>query len=123
MMHWEGINQRKFPRAQYKCKIKVMGKNSAPVIDTYTENIGSGGICIVLDNAFELFEDVALELFLDGEQKALTCTGTVVWVVKRHPKDKGQKVRFDIGIEFLNISQDDKKRIVKLVEKLLSSVT
>ena len=123
MMNWEGINQRKFPRAQYKCKIKVLGKKLFPAIDTYTENIGSGGICIVLDKAFELFEDIGIELFIDGEKKALTCTGIVVWVVKKYSKEKGQKVSFDIGIEFLNISQYDKKMIVKLVEKILSSVT
>ena len=99
-----------------------MGKTPEQVVDTCTENIGSGGICIILDDSFELFEDVALEIFIDDE-KPLICTGTVVWVVKKHPVGKVQKVSFDTGIEFLNISQEDKKKIVRLVEKLLSSST
>jgi Tfp pilus assembly protein PilZ len=124
MMYWEGINQRKFPRAQYRCKITVVGKVHSLCEDTYTENIGAGGICLILEKPFELFEDVALELFIEDNNKtSINCTGTVVWVVKKHPQKNDQKTRFDTGVEFLNISREDKKRILNLVEKLLSSGT
>ncbi len=119
-MFWEGINQRKFPRARYKCRIMVSGKDLDPAVDASTENIGSGGICVVLEDRFELFEDVALEIYLDDGKKPVNCTGMVVWVVKRHPKTVDQKALYDMGIEFLNICREDKKRIEKLVDKLLT---
>ncbi len=120
-MYWEGINQRNFPRARYKCSINVMSKAQSPPIVTYTENIGAGGVCLILEKPFELFKDVSMEIFLEDMTLPLKCTGTVVWVVKKHLKKKGQGPVFDTGVEFLNISREDKKRIVDLVEKLLSA--
>jgi Tfp pilus assembly protein PilZ len=119
-MFWQGINQRKFPRACYRCRIKVEGKTPDLILEALTENIGAGGICVKLEDRFELFEDVALEIYLDDGKKPVNCTGMIVWVVKHHPMTGAQKAMYDMGIEFLNICREDKKRIEKLVDKLLT---
>lgn len=120
-MTWEGINQRKFPRVSYKCLIRVAKAGHEEVIETFTENIGSGGICVVLEKNFGLFETVAMEIFLDEAISSIKCHGTIVWVVKRHPVSKSELERYDTGIEFRDISDVDRESITRLVQDILES--
>ena len=120
-MAWEGISRRKFPRVRYKCLIKLSRSGKEATIETYTENIGSGGICVVLNEKCKLFENVTLEIFMDGDKNPLLCEGSVVWIVKRHPMKKSEKVQYDTGIEFKNITEDDRERIEQLVQNILDS--
>lgn len=122
-MTWEGINQRKFPRVNYKCLIRVSKSGREEIIDTFTENIGSGGICVVLEKDFGLFERVKLEIFLGDELSPITCEGSIVWVVKRHATTKQERDRFDTGIEFQDILDDDRDRINRLVQDILNAET
>ena len=121
MMMWEGINQRKFPRVNYKCLIRISKGDEEEVIDTLTENIGAGGICVSLDRGFELFESVALEVYLKDQGKPISCGGTIVWVVKRHPANKWEKSSYDTGIEFVDISDEDRADVSRLVEDIIGS--
>ena len=120
-MFWEGINQRKFPRAEYKCNLRLLRKRYSPGMDAYTSNIGAGGICVVLEDPLELFEDVEIELYVKEGQRPVSCTGTIVWVVRSGQPGKGRNAGYDTGIEFLNITREDKKQIEILVQKLLDS--
>ena len=119
---WDGMNRRKFPRANYKCTIRVKTKDEkSRNIEAYTENVGQGGISVVLNENMELFKDVGLEVVLQNDSAPIRCDGTIVWVVKKsEPRDK-KAVMYDIGIEFLNLKEADRKRIEKVVEKILSS--
>lgn len=121
---WEGINQRRFPRVSYKCRIRVSGDGGEKIIDALTENIGAGGICVVLDTAFELFEKVSVDVFLDDKTPPVTCPGSVVWVVKRHPAGPSNAAggfTYDTGIEFSGLTAEDKSKISALVEYILQA--
>ena len=118
---WEGINQRKFPRVNYKCRIRLSGESGDSVLETQTENIGAGGICVVLEKGLQLFAPVHLDLFLDEKNPPISCGGTVVWVVKRHPMSQAGVFKYDTGIEFTGISPEDKKRVSDLVEYILQA--
>jgi hypothetical protein len=120
MMMWEGIDQRRFPRVNYKCLIRMSKGDQEEVIDTFTENIGAGGICVTLDQDLGLFETVSLELFLGESDEPIACDGTIVWVVKSHPVNKWEAPKFDTGVEFININEDDRQKVFALVESLLN---
>lgn len=120
-MIWEGINQRKFPRVNYKCLIRVSKDGREEVIDTFTENIGAGGICVILERNFGLFEEVDLKVFLGEKEGPIACKGTIVWVVKRHPANAAEPVRYDTGIEFQDIIEKDRQRVASLVSSILGS--
>lgn len=119
IMTREGINQRKFPRAKYKCLIRVSRKSRAKEVETFTENIGSGGICVVLGENIGLFEKVKLEVFLGTEKGAVSCGGVVVWVVKRHPMGPSGSSKYDTGIEFSNMCEEDRRSISNLVGHIM----
>ena len=120
---WNGINRRKFPRASYKCLITIKKRLTAKTISTHTENIGAGGICVMIKEDLGLFQGVDLELFLEDTRPPIKCGGTVVWVViKSEPKQKGSYI-YDTGIEFIDARPEDRDRISEAVEKILKSQT
>ncbi len=117
---WNGINRRKFPRANYKCLISIKKRLTSKTISTQTENIGAGGICVMIKEDLGLFQGVDLELFLDESTPPVKCGGTIVWVVKKtNPKEKAVPL-YDTGIEFIDIRPEDRDRITDVVESIMT---
>jgi hypothetical protein len=118
---WNGIDRRKFPRAVYKCLITIKRRVGATTISTHTENIGAGGICVLIKEDLGLFQGVDLEIFLDDGNPPIKCGGTVVWVVKKAAARAKGNVLFDTGIEFIDIRPADQDRITEIVESILKA--
>lgn len=118
---WNGINRRKFPRANYKCLIVIKKRLTSKTISTQTENIGAGGICVIIKEDLGLFQGVDIELYLDDNKTPVKSGGTIVWVVKKsQPKQKGTPL-YDIGIEFIDIRPEDRERVAAVVEQILKT--
>ena len=117
---WDGINRRKFPRANYKCLITIKRRLNAKTISTQTENIGAGGICVLVKEDLGLFQGVDLELFFEEKMPPIKCGGTVVWVVRKTGSKKGVYI-YDTGIEFIDIRPEDRDKISELVEIILKT--
>ena len=118
---WNGINRRKFPRANYKCLITIKKRLTAKTISTNTENIGAGGICVIIKEDLGLFQGVDLELFFEDGKPPIKSGGTVVWVVKkREPKQKSSFL-YDTGIEFIDVRPEDREKITDIVEQILKT--
>ena len=111
-MMWEGINRREFPRVNYPCKVIIMGSGPKEVISTHTENIGTGGICVVLSKELPKFSPVRVILYLKDSQGPLECNGRIVWSFKT-------AVDFDTGIEFMEVNSVGQNRIEKIVQECL----
>ncbi|MFH1837434.1 MAG: PilZ domain-containing protein [Candidatus Omnitrophota bacterium] len=117
------MNSRKFPRINYKCRIKVQKNGKEERMETFTENIGQGGICVSLPADIGIFEEVTLEMFLGEEKGIIQCLGKVVWVVKGHPANREDTVMYDTGIEFVDLVKQDKEKVEALIEDLLTGKT
>jgi Tfp pilus assembly protein PilZ len=120
---WNGIDRRKFPRVHYKCLIYLRRKDSSKTINTYTENLGAGGLCVILKEDLGLFQGVSLEIDLEnGVPGNIKCSGTVVWVIKkRSMKEKGA-LQYDTGIEFVDIKDEGSDRISKIVDANIKNI-
>lgn len=116
---WNGMNKRSFPRADYPCKIKVRQKGASDAIVTRTENIGCGGVCVILNKNLGLFKEVELEINLENGLQLVKCDGRIVWVVKRESVGGLKPPVFDTGIEFVNLKDEYKDRIDKIIQKVL----
>ena len=106
---WEGMNQRRFPRVQSRCILKVRQQGATSAISAVTENIGIGGVCVLLDQGIDIFSPVELDLTMEDGKPPIRSQGTVVWVVRQRELKKKQA--FDTGIEFTNLSPEDKARL------------
>ena len=115
-MIWEGINRRQFPRADYLCKLIILRSDLKETFSTHTENIGTGGICVILPRELPKFCPVEILLFLRDGGNHVVCNGRIVWVIQR-------EAVFDTGIEFIDIREGDRLRIERIVQECLREQT
>jgi c-di-GMP-binding flagellar brake protein YcgR len=116
---WGGINRRKFPRANYPCVLAVTRKDQQDTLSTQTENIGLGGICVILPRDLGIFAPVEIRLDLLDGQPVIESDGTVAWVIVSKGEKKSEL--FDTGLEFTNLKRKDAIRISSIVEKVVDS--
>ena len=88
--------------------------------DDITKNISEGGICLIV------YEKVAIEDVLDlvielPTQKIIHCKGKIRWVKEFEIIGEKGKRRYDIGIEFKDITSADREEIKKFVFGFLPS--
>jgi len=116
---WGGINRRKFPRASYPCVVTINRKDQQDTLSTQTENIGIGGICVILPKDLGIFAPVEICLDLLDGQPAIECDGTVAWVIASKEDKKSES--FDTGLEFTNLKRKDAIRIDSIIEKIVDT--
>ena len=116
-MVWDGFNKRKFPRVNVNCDIVIHSEVQSAPISAVTENVGVGGVCVVLDQRLRRFEPCRVRLELRTKSPKISCAARVVWVVStKSPKQR--KSRFDTGIEFLDLDQESAARIQKFLDSI-----
>lgn len=114
MRMWQGMNQRRFPRAEYQCVVSLRQEGKEAAFSSVTENIGLGGICVLLEKGLDIFSPVSLSITLKDGKLPIQIQGTVVWVVRRRGLT-GSK--FDTGVEFIDLSAVDKARLEAVIDK------
>ncbi|OGX05734.1 MAG: hypothetical protein A2Z88_10995 [Omnitrophica WOR_2 bacterium GWA2_47_8] len=119
MSSWDGRNRRKFPRVNFPCLVKIKyDQGEEEVLLTHTENIGIGGLGVILKKAMKIFTPVDLELDLLDADEHLHCEGKVVWSICRNKQEERKPAFYDTGIEFSNVSEKDQKRINQVLGRL-----
>jgi len=109
-MDWDGLNKRRFIRLNFPYTIHLYPENEAS-LSAYTEDIGSGGIRVVLREKVEVGTVLDLEIYL--KQIPMACKGKVIWVKdKENHMLEGTKF-FDTGIALCDIN-DEQRDTVKL---------
>ena len=120
MNAWSGMDRRKFPRVQYPCLVVIRGdQEEKDVILTHTENIGVGGACVILKRNIKLFSPVEIELDLLDMGMHVKCQGKVVWSILRKMEEEKKPLCYDIGIEFVNLTDRDRQRIDEIAKRLV----
>ena len=118
-MDWKEKEKRRFPRANFSCKIVVHTPGIRAFI-SHTENIGIGGIRVILDEKIPYRDIVDLEIYIE-EDAPVRCQGRIVWVIdKINPLNK-ESFSFDTGVEFIDINSEDSVRVDNLVDKLINA--
>jgi Tfp pilus assembly protein PilZ len=115
-----GANRRKFPRVNYPCLVVIAGPDSnqeLPAILTHTENVGIGGVCVILKDNVKISTPVEVEIDLMDLDQHIKCHGKVVWNVQRRGDDKKKPFFYDIGIEFTDIDKKEQQRIDEIVRR------
>lgn len=120
-MPWDGLNRRRFPRVTYPCLVKLLDDETKEPFLTHTENLGIGGVCLITKNNIPQYTSVELEIDLLDADGHIRCKGTVVWNVRRKGTEEKKPLFYDIGIEFADITPEDKERIDQIVAKLVKS--
>lgn len=115
MSMWDGFNQRKFPRVNLQCEILIQAEEASAPITTTTENVGTGGVCVILDQLLERFSKCQIRLHLEDKKPSLDCRGKIVWAVPTG-EIKNPKKKYDTGIEFVELEPAGGQRIRDFIE-------
>lgn len=116
-MHTE---KRKFPRGNFFCKITAIFGERLLVFNSYTENISEGGVKVFLEEKLNISTVVDMELSLANDEETIKCKGELIWVQEIPPDQTEKESLFDTGIKFIEINEQDKKRICQLVKNLIA---
>ena len=121
MGKWDGLDRRKFPRVAYPCLVVIRHEQPTPadVILTHTENVGIGGVCVILKHNLRMFSPVEIEVDLLDMSEHIKCLGKVVWNIQRKGDSSRKPNSFDIGIEFENLPDSDRQRLDDVVKRML----
>ena len=119
-MVWEGLNRRRFPRAEFPSMVKVMSSGQKEdVVLAHTENVATGGMCVILKKSIDLFSPVKIEIDLLNGEEHVFCKGKVVWSVRRKATEKEKPFFYDTGIEFVDMNDYDRNRIERAILHLV----
>lgn len=118
---WDGFNKRKFPRINLCCELTIGHQPKEQVLKVQTENLGAGGVCVILEKHLERFSTVFIRLELDPNLPWIECLGKVVWCVPSHGAKSGKEC-FDTGIEFVGLQPAQQDLIRSYVESRVEAV-
>ena len=115
-MAWDGRNRRKFPRVVFPCLIKIRrGNDLKEVLLTHTQNLSIGGVRVILKMPIDLGVTIDVEIDLLDTNEHLKCRGKVVWLDRRKSDNAFKPNFYDVGVEFAELDETDKKRLDRIV--------
>jgi len=107
---WDGFNKRKFPRLHLTCDVEILPVGKPKSFTASTEDIGLGGVSVLLPEALERFDRCKIHIELKDGAAPVQCTGRSVWVIPSQDR-KSAKKNFDTGLEFLDMDDQSRKRL------------
>ena len=104
--------RRKFTRLSVLADVSYTKKDLPQEENaTFTKNIGKGGICLITYEQLNESDVLELTISLPNEKEPVNVTGKVCWVKPFNIGTDPSGARFDVGIEFIKISDGDKQKI------------
>ena len=108
--------RRKWVRADVSANVKwardIDAKDTGH--EAVTKNIGGGGICLTTKEKLEVGDRLVLEIELP-EKEIISSKGRVVWINEFEIIGVQTQKGFYAGVEFLNITEEDRAKVEKCV--------
>ena len=110
--------RRKFIRLNINVEIKYsLVNNTANKRVAQTKDIGAGGICFLADEPLNKGDILEINFLLPEVPPNVHAKGRVAWV-KPFSIEGNKNTCYDTGIEFIDITDEDRKRINRYVFSL-----
>ena len=114
--------RRKFVRLDLNVEVQwhKIAESSRAAADSVnvSKNISGGGICLMVNEPVVVGDTLKLDIALP-ENKSIRAIGRVAWVDTFEIIGGRREVKYEAGIEFVDISNVDREQIKKLVFSLL----
>ncbi len=81
-------------------------------IQAFTENISTVGICIFLNEKIEEGSLLSITIYLLDGSEPIEAKGRVKWMRLSHFLNVKDKQHFDAGIEFVEIADEDRSKLL-----------
>lgn len=106
-------DKKRFPRLVWECTL-LFSQGRVP-LRLHTENVGTSGIRVVLEREVAISTPVKVELYFTGGG-SISCSGYVVWVLKRTNLHDSTNILYDTGIQFEHVPEESKRMLQHRIE-------
>ena len=106
---------RKYPRAHIKARVDYEIESEDTFLFEYTTNMSRDGIFLQTRKPLEPATMLNLRFNLPDSDRAIQVQGKVIWINEYRPE--GENLNPGMGIQFLDLNEEDKERITRLVRK------
>ena len=106
-------DRRSTPRVRAYRPIRLQKPATPEVVETLTKDLGVGGLRCVSPTLFPVASELSLELVLSTGDEPLSVRGRTVWF-----QILPQGEQFDVGIAFLDMAPQTKRRLSVYLERL-----
>ena len=113
-MIWFGRERRRYVRVNKPIKVRIHTDKFSLL--THTENFALGGVSVIIDQQLSAGEIVNLEVFLGSD--TFKCRGKIAWSLKVSGKDYESAVLYETGIEFLDLTDEDRQKVYAAIRDL-----
>jgi c-di-GMP-binding flagellar brake protein YcgR len=104
--------RRKFPRFNFLVDVSFKKKAAFKKEKlSITKNISGVGVCLISYEELKVDDNLELKVFMPETKKPMKVMGRVAWVREFVIGDPQQGKRYDVGVEFLGLSEEDKEKI------------
>ena len=97
-------------------KFKIAYNSGNTVIHSYLTNIGVGGVFIPTDHPMDPGSRLHAKISLPNGENDLEINCEVVWIRKQEMITPSGKFPSGMGVRFLNLSPEDKKKIERILK-------
>lgn len=110
-------DKRKFPRLSVNVEVNyvVAGEEAPEYFTTASKNLSTGGVCIVVFEKMDTGTLLDLRFSVPELNKFIIAKGRVVWIRELSIQGKTTDAGFEAGIEFVTISEEDRRKIEEFV--------
>ena len=105
--------RRKAARHRTYHPVRIAKSREPKIVETLTKDVSEGGVRCVSSELFPVSSDLGVEMTLFKGEESLSVKGKAVWFRMIPHSDQ-----FDLGISFLDMSPQDKRRLSVYIERL-----
>lgn len=117
---YDGSENRRYPRFRLTSEVVCYLIQLEDVIGRVVD-ISAGGMCVAAPESFQEDSRIIARLALPCDSQEIELKARVVWSKRTEslPNSMGFDLRYRVGIEFTEISDDDRLRIAQFVSSHL----
>ena len=120
----EGYSDEHRKQVRFPTKLKVAYFTAQAFMDHYIFNLSLGGLFIEKNNPLEPGEKFELRIFLLDKTEPMEVPCEVMWSRKKEEKEEltpeGKLLPAGMGVKFLNLSKDNIKRLIDVLNRSLT---
>lgn len=123
---YAGPERRKYQRLESPLFIfsRLEGDNSFKLSKALSKNVSGGGLMFETEDAVHVGSILYLEVYLQSGPNedmiySIYAQAKVVWVNRKENVSMDLKsIKYQIGLEFIEIKTEDRERIIEYVERI-----
>ncbi|MCM8823248.1 MAG: PilZ domain-containing protein [Candidatus Omnitrophica bacterium] len=117
---YNGIERRRYPRFNVIASVICSLVDREDRLETTTaDNISLGGICAIVSEEIVKANRLFLSILFPNGGGHIYTEARVVWA-KEIPVYFDTKLNYEVGLEFVDISEEDRQKISRYIENNLT---